>query len=324
LVNNWQEFEQLSRTIIREWGFQVGNSPQKRYEKYIDINGKHLLLKKAIKRGTEPKAIEFVGECKSWSGKIDIDIVDQIVGYRENFELDNVPTIMAIFSKNGFTERALNRSKNQDILAIDLKELYEIASHSVIHQGPGIISRTSFPFYSNINCLYAILEEMKQKNFDYEWTACDLWSYLKQNKLWFNNKGKLYAKSLIFDHLNVLALLGIINWNTNTKNPMKYRMHKFIKILTNQESWRKEVFQIMQYNIVKIPWVRELLLAIKIHPNKNYSYIFNLLEKTQPGFDVESLRFSLKLAKDLELIYENNQLNSEISKFLWQKLELFK
>ena len=151
MSSSWQEFEQLSRTIIREWGFQVGNSAQNRYQKDIDINGKHILLKRAIKRGVEPKYIEFVGECKSWNDKIDIDIVDQLVGYRENFELDNIPTITAIFSKNGFTDRAQNRAKMQDILMVDWKELYDLASYSIIHQGPGIISRTSFPFYSNIN-----------------------------------------------------------------------------------------------------------------------------------------------------------------------------
>ena len=172
--------------------------------------------------------------------------------------------------------------------------------------------------------MYEILEVINLKEFAGEWSANDLWQDLEQNQLWFNNSGEPYAKSIINDHLNVLTLLGILNWDTNTKNPMKFRENKFIEVLLRSNLWKKEIFEIMQFNAVKIPWIRELLFAFNLHPNKNNKTIFSILENTQPGFDIESLKFSLKLSRDLNLIDKNNQLNNEISKFLWHKMELVK
>lgn len=319
---HWQNFERLSRSVVRGWGFQVSNVPQKKYSKFIDVYGVHIAIKKAIVKGAPQKQLEFIGECKSWEEKVDIDIIDQLVGYRENFILDKRPTITAVISKNGFTDRAVERSKNQDILIIDYKKLVEVATATLYQKGIGSISRTSFPFYQSLSCLFAVIDCMFKNGFENEWNSSNIEPFLMKHDLWKNKSGNPYSKKMITDHLNVLTLLGIINWTRKENRKLQFKLDKMSVILLENEVWKTDLIEIMKLNAVKLPWVREIILALQVNDIITTNEIYEILTNTQPGFDKESIKFSFKLMRDLELVDEKHSLKPNITNYLWRKMEL--
>ena len=315
---NWQEFEKLARAMVRNWGFQVGNCPQKRYSRNIDIVGPHQLIKKSVKKGLHQNYLEFIGECKAWNKPVDIDLVDEIVGLRECFIVDNIASIATIISKDGFTERAIQRAKKQDILTLDKMDIENSLIENLYRSEVGPISRKSFPLYDNFDCIKSLIVTISENFIGELWfSKRELWPILKKSELWKNKKGGVYDNKLVNDYLDVLALLGVINWLPNEKNRKIYCINQILKSSEFIDDNIQFIKEFMRYNILKLPWIREIILLLSFGKITSKTEIGNILENSAIGFDKNSIRYALKLAIDLEIINKNLIINNDIKKYLW-------
>jgi hypothetical protein len=95
--------------------------------------------------------------------------------------------------------------------------------------------------------------------------------------------------------------------------------HLYLQALKISEEKAKETLKIMA---VKLPWIREVLLYLGTMGPQSMSTVARELEYVRAGFDQESLKIAISIARDLGLIEvkgRNAFITEEAKIYLWSK-----
>jgi len=316
---SWYEFEDLVRTLVRNWGFLVFNAPVKKYDKEIDVCGEHILLYDYDRYGNK-LPLTFIGECKRWSSPVDRDIIDQMFSLKHTFLNNDIPVIACVISWSDFTQRARRVAVEKGILLMTRTDIIEaVGSLVVTTDFKRGIQRKSLPNYGGLYRIERALLSAKQiQKHKREFAVSDIVQHLV-NDPQFDYDPKKWANDLI----QLACVLGLAEQRIEGRQYL-YSLTPFGRAYL--ELLKNDFIRARQYlsmTIVKKPWFRETLLYLAVHRSAGQKEILDALVGFRQGFDYVSIQVALRIAEDLNLVEVSStrpkvyKISSKAIKNIW-------